>query len=291
MPREHARILCSIWRPGDDFRDRSPAAQRLYFLLLSQRELNSAGVMPLMVNKWARLSRDTTAADVESALEELVSHGYVVVDNDTEELLVRSFVRNDGVVKSPNVLKSAMRLARQIESPALRRALAVELVRIGHPDTLDVAADIDPDGSAPAWSNPSANPSATTSDNTSPTTADNPSADPAGWGGGRGGGRGTSRGGSVGEARERAQPPPSEDRPSERCAKHAGDTDPPPCGRCRAARQAAEQWDLEQVRAEADRRAAWRLAVDACDECDENGKVELPDGSMLRHHDPAEVPS
>ena len=67
MAREHARIQCSIWRPGDDFRERSPEAQRLYFLIVSQPQLNNAGLIPLMVNKWARCSAHTDASDIEKA--------------------------------------------------------------------------------------------------------------------------------------------------------------------------------------------------------------------------------
>lgn len=294
MAREHARILCSIWRPGDDFRDRSPEAQRLYFLIVSQRELNNAGVAPLMVNKWARCSAGTSVEDIETALVELEEARYVVVDRDTEELLVRTFIRNDGVAKQPNVLKSALRLAEQIESETLRVALARELVRLGHRDAMVTASVLDPDGfaglaadpSVNPFINPSSNPSdrpeMNPSSNPSAEPDSNPSPSPAGWGGGRGGGRGKSEGGQVGET-------PA--RPSERCRKHAGVEADGPCGGCGAARKAAARWDAERVDVERRARASWRSAVDACDECDENGKLELPDGSLRRHHEFTEAAS
>lgn len=291
MAREHARILCSIWRPDSTFRDRSPDAQRLYFLLLSQRELNNAGVMPLMVSKWARCSPGTTVEDVEKALNELVEHRFVLVDRDTEELLVRSFMRNDGTLKHPYTRRSATRSAEQIESLELRREAARELVRIGHPEGVEAALRLDPD----ATTTTRPDPIATASEQPNSTTPKQPDATPSnprrGWGGEGEGGGVTSRGGSVGGSRERAQGPPSEDRPSERCPKHADTADPPPCGACRGARRNAEAWDAERAADESAARIAWRATVDACDVCDENGKLELDDGRLVRHHDPAGVAS
>src|SRR5690606_35065311 len=57
-------------------------------------------------------------------------HRFIVVDYDTEELLIRSFIRNDGVWKQPKVLAIALEEAEQVASPRLRRAIAVELKRL-----------------------------------------------------------------------------------------------------------------------------------------------------------------
>lgn len=276
MAREHARILCSVWRPGDDFRDRSPEAQRLYFLIVSQQQLNNAGLIPLMVSKWARCSKGTTVADIEKALAELEEHRYVVVDRDTEEVLVRTFIRNDGVAKQPNVLKSALRLARQIESQTVRTALAYELTRLGNPDAMDVAMEIGGDGferlprnpSEKGSANPSVTPERNPSGNPSTDPGSNPSSSPAGWGGGRGRGGGSSPvGGQVGETREQTPAP----RPSERCKTHADVDEPPACGGCGAARRAAERWDGDRDAALAAERAANRALIDDCPDCDDNG--------------------
>lgn len=145
MAREHARIFCSIWNPESDFVDFTADAQRLFFLLMSQQELNNAGVIPLMVSKWARRSKHTTVADIEKALAELVEARYVLVDSDTEELLIRSHLRRDEVMKHPYMRKSALRAVEQIESPMLRREAAAELRRIGHPEGIATASILDPD--------------------------------------------------------------------------------------------------------------------------------------------------
>jgi hypothetical protein len=158
MAREYGRILCGIWT-DPQWRARSPLAQWLYFLLISQRAINTCGVLPLQVSKWARGSEAVTVADVETALAELSQHRYVVVDGDTEEVLVRSFIRNDGVAKHPNMLKNALRVARQVESPLLRAALAQELRRLDLAVAAEVADEIDPDSSR-AQAEPGANGSA-----------------------------------------------------------------------------------------------------------------------------------
>lgn len=291
MAREHARILCSVWQPGDDFRQRSADAQRLYFLIISQREINNAGVIPVMVSKWARLSSTTTVADIEKALDELEQHRYVIVDRDTEELLVRTFLRGDNVIRQPNILKSALRLARQIESQKLRVALARELARIPSREAFDTAAEITPavvkrgdenpsvnpspnpseNSSAQPETNPSRNPSEPVDNNPSP----NPSPSPAGRGGVGGRGSVPSLGTSVGGTRERATEPPAPlprlDPDNPRCGEHrdfpATDRGPN-CRACAAVRRELER-AVAQVAAEES--VGRRSSADDCPDCDEHG--------------------
>jgi len=92
-----------------------------------------------------------------------------VVDDDTEELLVRSFIRNDGVAGQPNVLKMALREAQQTASPRLRSTLATELRRLPpkrsdtatmkYPDPHSMADLLDPEPFPNPPPNPSVNPS------------------------------------------------------------------------------------------------------------------------------------
>lgn len=297
MAREHARILCSIWSPTDDFRLRSSSAQRLFFLLLSQRELNNAGVMPLMIGKWARHAPDTSVEDVRLALEELVEHRYVAIDEDTEELLVRTFLRGDGVAKQPNVLTNALRLAEHIESPRLRAVLARELVRLGQPRTIDAARRISSEpipepalnGSLNGSPNGSANPSGVPIGNPSGRVDLDLRSTPAGWGGGRGGGRGpVPEVVGVGGTRERATTPPAPPPPAPpldptnpRCVRHRdvpADDPGPDCRFCRDARLRV-QADAPDPGADA---AARRAAIDACGLCDERGLRDLGDLGLGR---------
>lgn len=129
MPRDHARILIRIWA-DDDFTALTERAQLYYLRLISQEHINRAGVLDLHPRRWARLATDGGLATCREALRELEQARFIVIDEDTEELLVRSFMRNDGIVRQPNVFKNALNAARQVQSRRLREEIADELRRM-----------------------------------------------------------------------------------------------------------------------------------------------------------------
>ncbi|MFG3476432.1 hypothetical protein ACGF3K_14370 [Streptomyces sp. NPDC047980] len=129
MARGHGRILTSIWEDSD-FLALDPQEQRLYLFLISQPNLNHAGLLPLTLRRWSRKARGLTSADLEKLLEALESTRFVVLDDDTEELLIRSFVRNDGVWRMPKVMGAMVSGALEISSKHLQRALLAEMDRI-----------------------------------------------------------------------------------------------------------------------------------------------------------------
>ncbi|WP_367138955.1 MULTISPECIES: hypothetical protein [Streptomyces] len=136
MARGHGRILSSIWE-DTDFLDLTPQQQRLYLFLISQPNLNHAGLLPLTLRRWARKAAGLTAADLEKDLHLLADAQFIVLDDDSEELLIRSFVRNDGVWKQPKVMGAMVAGAMEIESHQLRRALLAEMDRIPVDDLSD----------------------------------------------------------------------------------------------------------------------------------------------------------
>jgi hypothetical protein len=140
MAREHARILCRIWR-DTDFKALSVDEQWLYEALLSQPTISNAGVLALTPRSWSRLSADMTLERVQAALAGLSTKRYVVIDEDTDEALVRTFMRNDGVSSNGKVFQNALKVALQVQSEALRHVLAVELRKVGT-DNAHQAADI-----------------------------------------------------------------------------------------------------------------------------------------------------
>lgn len=142
MPREHARILCRIWH-DEDFKAHTMVQEWMYFTLLSQSNVTNCGVLPMTVKRWAKLASDAAPEVIRDALSVLEESLFVAVDEDTEEVLVRSFIRNDGVMKLPNVFKNALKQARQIESKRLRNVLATELRRLDRPDATVVADEIE----------------------------------------------------------------------------------------------------------------------------------------------------
>ena len=131
MPRTEARIFTSIWK-DPVFLALDPGAQRLYMFLLSQDDLAYSGLMPLRPSRWASKAAGLTTADVERDLKTLEASGrmFVITDEASGELLVRSLLRHDRAWKQPNLLKQAIESADQIESPRIRSALLAELRRL-----------------------------------------------------------------------------------------------------------------------------------------------------------------
>ncbi|MER5622482.1 hypothetical protein ABT061_15705 [Streptosporangium sp. NPDC002544] len=129
MARNHGRIFSSIWT-DDDFRQLTPDPQRFYMFLISQPNLNHAGLIPMTLRRWAGSASGLTVPDVQHSLKQLEVARFVVVDEDVEEVLVRSLVRNDGIWKQPKVMLAMESAAREITSPVLQAALVAELDRI-----------------------------------------------------------------------------------------------------------------------------------------------------------------
>lgn len=133
MARDHARIYVSIWN-DPAFRARSRAAQHGYFTLLSQPRMSYCGVLDYMPVRLAQFAADINAEDVEKAVEELEEHRFVVLDRSTGELLVRSYVRHDGLLSQPNVVKAMVRDIGTVMSLELRAAIVAELRRARRED-------------------------------------------------------------------------------------------------------------------------------------------------------------
>jgi hypothetical protein len=136
VARSEARILVSIWT-DPDFLALGPDAQRAYMFLVSQPDLTHTGVLPLRVRRWAKAAAGLTVQVLAEALRELERSRFVVADRDSEELLVRSFIRRDKVYKQPQVFRAAADSLGQISSPLIRRVLLDELNRIAAEDMVE----------------------------------------------------------------------------------------------------------------------------------------------------------
>lgn len=145
MARGHGRILASIWT-DPDFIALPARAQRLYLFLLSQPDLNHAGLIPRRTMRWAAKAGDVYRNDVDDDLATLETARFIVSDEETEEVLVRTLVRNDGVYKQPKVMLRLREDAKQIESPLLRRAFRAELDRLPLHELSDNPTGRDGDG-------------------------------------------------------------------------------------------------------------------------------------------------
>lgn len=129
MPRQYARVRVSIWQDLD-FRRLSDPAQALYFRLLTSPSMNLCGVADWRPVRMAALTNGITADDVRQAEKELAEAGYVIADDETEEILVRTFVRYDGAIKTPNIATAMVKDYGGIASAYLMGVIVHELQRL-----------------------------------------------------------------------------------------------------------------------------------------------------------------
>jgi len=133
MARKYAQIQVSIWS-DEDFKALDDIYQHMYFVLLSQPRMNLCGVLDFIPARLARVSDSLSADDVMHRVKWLDAKRYVVVDEDTSELLIRSFVRNDGMIRNPKVSVGMATDFAEVMSQKLRDAITTELIRCRRDD-------------------------------------------------------------------------------------------------------------------------------------------------------------
>lgn len=180
MARKHARLLVSIWR-DPDWLDLTCYQQVTYLSVLSSPDLSWCGVAPHLPQRFVGSSDGTLRRTVD-AIKALDDARFLILDRETDEICVRSFVRHDDILKQPNVAKAMVDALGRVHSDTIRDAICQELCRAyaegpalkGWPAVREVAPDLhewiitNPSG------NPSANPSGKAFANPSPITSGKP---------------------------------------------------------------------------------------------------------------------
>lgn len=129
MAGSYAKIFNKIWA-DPDFRSLTRGQQWLFFALISQPELNFAGVVTTTDRRLTGCADGFTLEELHDDLAVLEERRYVVVDQEHDEILVRSYIRHDGAWRTPNVLTSILRDVSMVRSQAIRSTLAEELSRL-----------------------------------------------------------------------------------------------------------------------------------------------------------------
>lgn len=126
MARTEARIRCAIW-DDEDYCSLPFEAQWLYKAILSQKDLSLCGVVIWTAKRFAKLAPNLSANTVKKSLALLIERRYVVLDDDTDELGVRTFLRNDRVIDSPNLILAMSHDFGAIRSRVIRRLILEQL--------------------------------------------------------------------------------------------------------------------------------------------------------------------
>jgi hypothetical protein len=127
MSRSYAQIKVSIWDDSGDFIDLGPYAKLLYLHLISRRDLSLAGHLVVRHQRWADACFGGRADTSVTALNDLRSRGYVIVDQRTGELLVRTFIRHDNGWRNSKIRKAIEGAIERIESAELSTVARVQL--------------------------------------------------------------------------------------------------------------------------------------------------------------------
>ena len=129
MSGDYGKLYKRAW--GDaDFKALTAHEQLQYLKLISQPDVSMAGILTHAAMRWAGQTADLDAEDIERALGGLERKRFVAYDRDTQELLIRSYIRNDGGWKSPLTMKGIRAAVERILSPKLRRIISAELAKI-----------------------------------------------------------------------------------------------------------------------------------------------------------------
>lgn len=166
MAREHIRLLVSIW-DDPDFVALVPAEQTVYLALAGSRDLSWCGVAPLLPKRIARCAKGLTERKVSNHIAALVAKRFLLVDNETDEVAVRTYVRHDKIIGSPNVTKAMGRALGMVRSEQIADGIKDELARLladepdakGWPSLKTAYPELMAEVIAKSSANPSANPS------------------------------------------------------------------------------------------------------------------------------------
>lgn len=129
MARDHARIKLSIW-DDPDFLRLSCLEQHAYFVLASHKGLSRCGVTTFIPSHFEDHARDMTPAKLKATIKGLRSARFVVIDDKTQELLVRTYVRHDGVFDRENMGKAVGTAFETVISGRIKESIGEELARL-----------------------------------------------------------------------------------------------------------------------------------------------------------------
>jgi hypothetical protein len=121
----YVRVVRSIWT-DPEWLDLTSTQKLVYLQLISQPNVSKCGVLPFVPRRWAHMHPDLSADDLIGALSALEAKRYVVIDRDTEEILIRTYLRYDEAWKQTNGTRGIQIEAQEIMSKRLLDAVIEE---------------------------------------------------------------------------------------------------------------------------------------------------------------------
>lgn len=312
MAREHARIWLDI-NSDDDFESLPFDAQGFYTrVVLTLDDLSYCGVATWRPRKLTTKAPDLTYERILCAASALEVGRYCLFDLDTEEVMARSYIRRDQLLRNPKYAAAVVRTYNGIASKSLRAAVVTEVrrVRDEHPEysswtardkTTDIGAELSKLMAKPGLDEmpyadrivvPVTNGHSVSISNADSVSIGNTQSVPI-----------TNVVGNADsvsipltlthtltpsplEGYVSREPPQGDEpdpnpRPLDRCPRHRAIENPPACRACQAARESAEAWDADRDAEVIAQRTLLAAAVEACRSCDPKGWLLGDDGLPL----------
>jgi hypothetical protein len=130
VAREYARIRVSSF-DDPDVEALSIEAQWLYYkVLLPHPALSSCGVMDWRPKHLVRKATNASRVKILAAAAELERARFLMFDLETEQVLLRSYVRSDELLKNPKMAGAVVKAYQSVASRELQAALVTEFKRV-----------------------------------------------------------------------------------------------------------------------------------------------------------------
>lgn len=126
---KYDKTYTDIWNDAD-FRALPPNAQHLYFVLKTHPTMTACGVVDWRPARIAMMSADWTPAAVYAAATILADRLFIVIDEHSEEALLRSRIKHDGALKVPNSSVAVCTAMAAVASATLRGVIVFELRKL-----------------------------------------------------------------------------------------------------------------------------------------------------------------
>lgn len=129
MTRDYSRTNVTIIQ-DQDFRDLPFPAALLYKTMWDHPDLTYCGVLDWRPGRIAAIHTGLTTEYVKTFAACLEARHFIVIDEDTEEALIRSWVRWDGLMRQPRLAVSFAKAYSSVASNKIRPVIVDELRKL-----------------------------------------------------------------------------------------------------------------------------------------------------------------
>ncbi|QBI56855.1 HNH endonuclease [Streptomonospora litoralis] len=128
MPNS-TNIPVSLWQ-DPVFLQLNAHNQHIYLMLLSQSDIDAAGVLSLRIRRWSAFASGLTPGRVEHALSDLEDAGLVVIDHDEQAVFVPGFLVFEQIGRHPRRVVAALDAVDAVTSTKIRDSVLSKLTEL-----------------------------------------------------------------------------------------------------------------------------------------------------------------